>query len=142
MIRTEYKIIGGEKEKLVQLTPDFKVTSISVTRRIDSNMIKNVSKSFKSIEDAVDNFIYTLIREYLHCIVEDLVESAQYIDDTETEHKVIMYCKRIDRNEIEIMKKSDFIEFRNQLIEFFKKHWEWAEALYNDKEFMNEQNNK
>lgn len=142
MIRTEYKITGGENAKLIQLIPDFKVTSISITRKVDSKLIKEVSKSFEKIDDALDNFITTIVKEYLECIVEYFNEALQYIDDKETHYHLFMYTKKIERNEISIMAPSTYESFREELYSFFEKHWEYPAYQFNDKEFMKEQNNK
>jgi hypothetical protein len=141
-MRTKFSIIGGETEKLINLTPDVKVTNIGVTRRLDVNMIKDISKLFESPELAADNFIYTIMREFAHCVVEDLVEATQYIDNVETVYHVTMYCKKIDREEVEILTEEQYKEFKAELVEFLKKHWEWKGFQFNDKEFMKEQNSK
>jgi hypothetical protein len=52
-----------------------------------------------------------------------------------------MYCKRIEREEIEIMSEEKIKEFKSLLIEFFNEHWEYPAVKFNDKEFMENLNN-
>lgn len=140
MIKIKYSVIGGELEKIVQLAADYEVTNIEVNRKIDVNIVKEVSKNYDLPEHAVDALIYSIIREFMHQIVEDIVEASQYIDEVKLVYDMTMYCKKIDRDEVPLMTKEQFNELRSLLIDFFKKHWEWKEVQFNDKEFM--ENNK
>lgn len=142
MLKVKYNINGGELERLVNLTPDVMTTSLGITRRVDYLLVKDVSKIFDSPEEAAENFIETMEKELMQEIINYLTEGTQYINETEAVYHVTMYCKRIERNEIDCLTKEDRKEMQKELSEFFRKHWEWHEAQFNDKEFMKEQNNK
>lgn len=142
MIKVKYSVIGGENEKIVQLAADYEVTNIEVNRKIDINTIKEISKTYELPEHAIDSFIYSIIREFMHQIVCDLVEATQYIDDAKLSYEVTMYCKKIDRDEVPLMTKEQFDELRSLLNDFFNKHWDWKEVQFNDKEFMENVTNK
>jgi hypothetical protein len=141
MINVKFNVIGGRTEKIVQLIGDYAVNSLEVNRKIDVNMIKSVSKLCESPDEALDNFVYTIIKDFSKQIIEYLVEGTQYINDTQTVYYVTMYCKRIEREEIEIMSEEKIKEFKSLLIEFFNEHWEYPAVKFNDKEFMENLNN-
>lgn len=142
MLKVKYNIVGGETERLVNLTPDVKTSSIGITRRVDYLLVKDVSKMFNSPEEAADSFIETMEKELMQEIINYLAEGTQYINETEAVYHVTMYCKKIERGEVNCLTKEDRKEMKTELSAFFRKHWEWHEAQFNDKEFMNEQNNK
>lgn len=114
---TTYSISCGADFIITTIKPLYENSSINERLRIGKSDIQYIKETIADAKskDIAEHLIFTLARVYSHKVVTHIVEAAQLIEDKNVVEKMIMQCKKMDKNEVQIMDEQTYVSFLNEL---------------------------